>query len=48
MKDALPAVVSMAMTTAFFSGVCEHTVLAHPRMSELTPYVPSVNTIIAK
>lgn len=37
MKEALPAVVSMAMTTAFFSGVWEQTVLAQPRMRELTP-----------
>lgn len=48
MNEALPHVVRMAMTTAFFSGVCEHTVLAHPRISEFTPYVPSVNTIMAK
>lgn len=48
MKEAFPAVVIIAITTAFFSGVCEHTVLAHPRTSELTPYVPSVNTTMAK
>lgn len=37
MNDALDREVIMAMTTAFFSGVCEQTVADHPRRIELTP-----------
>ena len=37
----------MAIVTAFFSNVCEHTVAAQPRMIELTPYVPMVKMHMA-
>ena len=42
MKDAFEIEVIIAMVTAFFSTVWEHTVAAQPRMIELTPYVPIV------
>lgn len=40
MKLAFEIEVIIAIVTAFFSIVCEQTVAAHPRMIELTPYVP--------
>lgn len=48
MNDAVEQVVIMAIATAFFSIVCEHTVAAHPKTIELTPYVPMVKTHMAK
>jgi len=37
MKDAFDIEVIIAIVTAFFSTVWEHTVAAHPRMIEFTP-----------
>jgi uncharacterized membrane protein len=47
MKEAFITVVTMPIATAFFSGVWPHVEPHHPRISELTPYVPMVKIIMA-
>jgi hypothetical protein len=46
-KLAFITVVTIPIATAFFSGVCPHVEPHHPRISELTPYVPMVKMTIA-
>jgi hypothetical protein len=47
MKDAFITVVTIPIETAFFSGVCPQVDPHHPRIRELTPYVPMVKMIMA-
>jgi hypothetical protein len=40
--------LAIAKAADFFSLVCPHVEETHPRMMELTPYVPMVKTHMAK